>query len=156
MVRARLGDGQTLLALNEIFVGHRTHQSARYRIAFGGRAERHSSSGLIVATGTGATGWAKSIAHDRRAAPALPEPLVRELAFLVREAWASVTTGDTLTDGRVARGRDAARHVGDERRRHRVRRRHRGRSVGAAVRTDGRARLCRAVDAAGRVRRDER
>ena len=29
MVRARLDDGQTLLALNEIFVGHRTHQSAR-------------------------------------------------------------------------------------------------------------------------------
>ena len=35
---ARLGDGQTLLALNEIFVGHRTHQSARYRLACGGRA----------------------------------------------------------------------------------------------------------------------
>jgi hypothetical protein len=112
MVRARLGDGQTLLALNEIFVGHRTHQSARYRIAWGGRAERHSSSGLIVATGTGATGWAKSIAHDRRAAPALPEPLVREVAFLVREAWASVTTGDTLTEGRVPAGEEL--HVTSE------------------------------------------
>ena len=45
MVRARLDDGQELLALNEIFVGHRTHQSARYTLALGGRAERQSSSG---------------------------------------------------------------------------------------------------------------
>lgn len=104
MVRARLGDGQTLLALNEIFVGHRTHQSARYQLAFAGRKERHSSSGVIVATGTGATGWAKSIAHDRAHAPALPGPLEPALAFLVREAWASVTTGDSLTDGRIAAG----------------------------------------------------
>jgi NAD kinase len=104
MVRARLGDGQTLVALNEIFVGHRTHQSARYQLAFGGQRERHSSSGLIVATGTGATGWAKSIAHDRRHPPALPAPLEPALAFFVREAWASVTTGDALTDGRIGAG----------------------------------------------------
>ena len=57
MAEARLDDGQTLLALNEIFVGHRTRQSARYRIAIGEAEERHSSSGMIVSTGTGATGW---------------------------------------------------------------------------------------------------
>ena len=32
MVSARLDDGQRLLALNEVFIGHRTHQSARYRV----------------------------------------------------------------------------------------------------------------------------
>ncbi|HEY2742983.1 MAG TPA: hypothetical protein VGL86_00110 [Polyangia bacterium] len=104
MVSARLGNGQTLIALNEIFVGHRTHQSARYRLAFGGQVERHSSSGLIVATGTGATGWAKSIAGDRKHAPALPGPLEPTVAFLVREAWASVTTGAALVAGRIAPG----------------------------------------------------
>ncbi|RWE65115.1 MAG: hypothetical protein EOS63_34985, partial [Mesorhizobium sp.] len=61
MVQAELGEGETLLALNEIFVGHRSHQSARYRIEAEGEAEDHSSSGLIVASGTGATGWARSI-----------------------------------------------------------------------------------------------
>lgn len=61
MVEARLDDVQRLLALNEIFLGHRTHQSARYRIAVEGANERHSSSGVVVATGTGATGWARSI-----------------------------------------------------------------------------------------------
>ena len=32
MVEAELDDGQKLLALNEIFIGHRSHQSARYDI----------------------------------------------------------------------------------------------------------------------------
>lgn len=97
MVEARLDDGQHLVALNEIFVGHRTHQSARYRIAYAGKSEQHSSSGLIVATGTGATGWARSIARDR--AVTLPTPTARQLVFLVREAWPSPTTGTDLTDG---------------------------------------------------------
>jgi hypothetical protein len=104
MVRARLADGQRLLALNEIFVGHQTHQSARYRLHFAGRSERHSSSGLIVATGTGATGWAQSIATARSGAPALPGPLDRELLFLVREAWASMSTGATLVAGQIGAG----------------------------------------------------
>ena len=57
LVRARTSDGQSLYALNEIFVGHRTHQSARYLLEARGAAERQSSSGLIVASGTGSTGW---------------------------------------------------------------------------------------------------
>ena len=32
MVEAKLDDGQTLLGLNEVFIGHRSHQSARYEI----------------------------------------------------------------------------------------------------------------------------
>jgi NAD kinase len=71
MAHARLDDGQQLLALNEIFVGHRTHQSARYRIRPADeQEERHSSSGVIVSTGTGATGWARSI--QRSAQTGLP------------------------------------------------------------------------------------
>jgi NAD kinase len=104
MVTARLPDGQSLTALNEIYVGHVTHQSSRYQISFDGKSERHSSSGLIVATGTGSTGWAKSISQSRVDAPALPGPLENDLAFLVREAWASVTTGSTLVGGRIKPG----------------------------------------------------
>ena len=104
MVRARTSDGQNLTALNEIYVGHVTHQSSRYQIGFHGRSERHSSSGLIVATGTGATGWAKSIATSRVDAPPLPGALEQDLAFLVREAWGSVTTGTSVVGGRIRPG----------------------------------------------------
>ena len=34
LVEARLDDGQKLRALNEIYLGHRTHQSSRYRVAY--------------------------------------------------------------------------------------------------------------------------
>jgi hypothetical protein len=108
MVEARLDDGQRLLALNEIFVGHRSHQSARYRLrrlAAGAREERQSSSWLIVASGTGATGWARSIQRDRRPSAesvALPAPTAPALAFFVREAFPSVATGTELTEGQIA------------------------------------------------------
>jgi NAD kinase len=99
MVEALLDDGQRLLALNEVFVGHRTHQSARYRLRHAAREERHSSSGMLVATGTGATGWARSIQLTRHSDLALPAPAEPRLAFLVREAFPSVATGTSLVDG---------------------------------------------------------
>ena len=101
MVEAGLDDGQRLLALNEIFVGHRSHQSARYRLVSGSDEERHSSSGLIVATGTGATGWARSINLARGRALKLPSPVDRRLVFLVREAFPSRATGVDVTGGSV-------------------------------------------------------
>lgn len=104
MVEARLDDGQRLLALNEVFVGHRTHQSARYRIGFGPDEERHSSSGVIVSTGTGATGWARSIHRQRRTDVTLPAPTDPRLVFFVREAFPSRRTGTSLTDGIVESG----------------------------------------------------
>jgi hypothetical protein len=92
------------VALNEVFVGSRTHQSARYRLAFRGLEERQSSSGVIVSTGTGATGWALSIRRQRRSELDLPAPADDRLAFFVREAFPSVATGTDLTDGAISRG----------------------------------------------------
>lgn len=104
MVEARVDDGQRLVAANEIYIGHRTHQSSRYRISFLGREERHSSSGLVVASGTGATGWARSIVLGKRGNPeVLPRPTDQRLTFLVREAFPSVSTGTKLTEGNVTR-----------------------------------------------------
>lgn len=92
-------DGQRLRALNEVFVGHRTHQSARYILKVGGHLERHSSSGLLISTGTGATGWARSIASQRGILDKLPGPLERRLVYLVREPFPSVATGTKLDFG---------------------------------------------------------
>lgn len=99
LAQASTDDGRRLLALNELFIGHRSHQSARYTLKLKGRSERHSSSGLIIATGTGATGWAQSIAQHREGCPALPSATSKDLVFLVREAWASRQTGATLVHG---------------------------------------------------------
>ena len=101
MVHAELDDGQLLDTLNEVYVGHRSHQSARYSLALpeSGVVERQSSSGLIVSTGTGATGWAASISHDRSGAVPLPRPSDPALAWFVREAWPSPVTGVELTAG---------------------------------------------------------
>jgi hypothetical protein len=112
MVEARTADGQRLVALNEIFLGHRTHQSARYRLRLGEQGERHSSSGVVVATGTGATGWAWSIQRQRKGDVGLPAPSSRDLVFFVREAFPSVATGTALVQGKIAP--EASLWVGSE------------------------------------------
>src|SRR3546814_13911688 len=100
MVEGRLDTGEKLVALNELFVGHRSHQSARYRLALGDTAEDHSSSGLIVATGTGATGWARSImeATGQQLALAPPE---RAVGDLVRGPVPNNATGTFLSTGKL-------------------------------------------------------
>src|SRR4029434_1114874 len=59
--KAELNDGQTLYAVNDLFIGVRSHVSARYTISVGDKSEQHSSSGLIVSTGLGSTGWFRSL-----------------------------------------------------------------------------------------------
>jgi hypothetical protein len=104
MAAARLDDGQELLALNEVFIGHASHQSARYTLGLGEHTERQSSSGLIVSTGTGATGWAASIHRERHSGVALPTPEDDRLAFFVREPWPSAWTGTSLDEGELGAG----------------------------------------------------
>ena len=58
---ASLNDGQSLFAVNDFFVGQKTHVSARYQISIADKTERQSSSGIIVSTGLGSTGWFKSV-----------------------------------------------------------------------------------------------
>lgn len=61
MVKATLNDAQTMYAVNDLFVGPKSHVSARYVIQVGGDSEMQSSSGVIVSTGLGSTGWLKSL-----------------------------------------------------------------------------------------------
>ena len=101
MAEGKLDTGERLFALNELFVGHRSHQSARYLIECDGESERQSSSGLIVATGTGATGWARSIMEAVHLDLQL-DPSESALCFFVREPFPSVSTGTTIRAGKVA------------------------------------------------------
>ncbi|GAA3757282.1 hypothetical protein [Streptomyces tremellae] len=95
MVEAVTDDAQRLLALNEIYLGHSSHQTARYRI--GGEAQ--ASSGVLVGTGTGATGWLRSVWQERGGSLPLPDPRLRHLLWFVREAWPSPATGTTASAG---------------------------------------------------------
>jgi NAD kinase len=61
LAQAELSDGQTLMAFNDFFIGARSHVSARYHIEIGERSETQSSSGIIVSTGAGSTGWLQSV-----------------------------------------------------------------------------------------------
>ena len=110
--RVDLSDGQRLLAFNDFYLGRRTHVSARYLIYDGPRHERQSSSGVIVSTGAGSTGWLRSvyqmaggiIGGDPRRSPTHPPPLARterKLRYVVREPFPSRTTGTALITGEI-------------------------------------------------------
>lgn len=99
LAEARLKDGQRLLAFNDLFIGARSHVSALYKITCGKKSEVHSSSGVLVATGAGSTGWVSSTFNMAAGIAAfcggsLPRraPMTwedRRLLFVVREPFLS-------------------------------------------------------------------
>jgi NAD kinase len=123
MAKATLTNGQELYAVNDLFIGPKSHGSARYTIKHGQTSERHSSSGVIVSTGMGSTGWLTSLITGatgvastfggaaENVAPADSTPVdqgvrfpwdARHLLFTVREPFPSKTTKASLVFGRVS------------------------------------------------------
>lgn len=105
---ARLNDGQRLLAFNDLFIGASSHVSARYKIRFNKETEEQSSSGLIVSTQAGSTGWLSSIFNmaygvvgmfDKNLELKRPKLGETDLLFAVREPFESVKTQIGLTTG---------------------------------------------------------
>jgi NAD kinase len=105
---AKLNDGQRLLAFNDLFIGVASHVSARYKISFQQITEEHSSSGLIVSTQAGTTGWMSSIFNMAYGVAGLfdknlksKKPLLKdnELLFAVREPFKSIRTQTGISAG---------------------------------------------------------
>jgi len=122
MAKAALNNGQTLYAVNDLFIGPKTHTSARYFKPSGKAGEIQSSSGVIVSTGMGATGWLKSLlvgagtianaaGHHTKNEPGQPDCYERVasgfkwesdyLYFTVREPFPTRTTGASLVFGQI-------------------------------------------------------
>ena len=104
-------DGQVLYAVNDFFVGVENHTSAKYHINYRNRIENQSSSGIIISTGFGMTGWHKSVmAEFKGMAMAFGLGTVREpeydwsdksLTFQVREPYPSRFTQADIVYGQI-------------------------------------------------------
>ncbi len=116
MAKATLNDGQTLYGVNDLFIGPRSHGSARYQLEFADRQEQQSSSGIIISTGAGCTGWLRSIVagawqvaqhFGAVGEPPSPEQLAigwesDRLWFSVREPFTSRTAQASIVFGQLA------------------------------------------------------
>jgi NAD kinase len=117
MAEVSLNDGQQLLAFNDFYLGQRTHLSSRYSLTWRRQTEEQSSSGVLVVTGAGSTGWFSStqnmaaavaslLLHER--APELPRLRLRwddpRLAFVVREPFKSRASDVRLGAGLLEPG----------------------------------------------------
>ncbi len=106
---AILNDGQRLLAFNDLFIGASTHISARYKISFNKKTEEHSSSGIIVSTQAGSTGWLSSVFNMTYGMHKFIEKDIEknkyarlrdnQLMFAVREPFASKKTQTSIQAG---------------------------------------------------------
>ncbi len=111
LAEALLADGQRLLAFNDLFIGARSHVSARYRIRAGSASEAQSSSGVIVATGAGSTGWMSSVFNMAAGVTAFAggsggngirlDWEDRRLIYAVREPFASRHSAATIVAGMI-------------------------------------------------------
>ncbi len=114
MAQAQLNDGQTLLAVNDFFIGPKRHTTAGYTLEYGNRTEFQLSSGIIVSTGLGSTGWIRSIllgaARIAESADSgfTYERLLdgmtwdsRQLMFAVREPYPGTSSKAELIVGKV-------------------------------------------------------
>jgi len=111
---ATLNDGQKLLGVNDLFIGRKTHISAQYKLTSGEYSENQSSSGIIISTGLGSSGWLKSVLAGAKKVVTTISGIETEinsnnqvrwdsdyLYYSVREPFPSNMTGTNLVFGKI-------------------------------------------------------
>lgn len=121
MVQATLNDGQVLYGVNDLFIGPRTHSSARYLLKIAQKEEAQSSSGIIVSTGVGCSGWLRSITmgawhvsnyfYDNEEGPPTLDNISLgwqsdNLWYTVREPFISRTSQASMVFGQLEAGQE--------------------------------------------------
>ena len=112
--KVQLSDNQVLYAVNDFFIGVKNHSSARYSITVNDEIENQSSSGIIVSTPLGRSGWMKSVLAGAsgitnklsKQAIALKEKNANDwsrdqLTYAVREPFPSVNTSTKMVFGSI-------------------------------------------------------
>ena len=115
IAKAALNNGQVLYGVNDLFIGQKSHVSARYLLAIGNEKEQQSSSGIIVSTGLGSTGWLKSIMAGAAGIAGYVNGKPTEtsgksdlpwnsdfLYYTVREPFGSKVSGTSLVFGKIS------------------------------------------------------
>ena len=153
MVAAATDDGESLLALNEVYLGHSGHQSARYLLSTPEGEEEHQ---LVVGAAGGVGDRGDGVAAVDRAAAGAPDRAAGadgSGAGMVRAGGVAVADDRGFAD----RGAAAERGGADDPHRGRVaggvRGRDRGRPAGARVGADGADPGCGAASSAGGIER---
>ena len=93
-------------AVSEIYLGEdRRIMMSHYSISLSGRTERHDSSGLIVATGAGSTGW-----YDNEVGIVFPDgntvPKNEIFARYITTGARPKSTGYKMTEGKLSKGEE--------------------------------------------------
>jgi NAD kinase len=109
LAEVNTNDGQRMLAFNDFFVGCSSHVSARYTLEANSQIESQSSSGVLISTGAGSTGWLSSLFNMtagfcRFAGERPPEQVKlqwedRRLMWAVREPFRSKHSSADLVAG---------------------------------------------------------
>jgi len=113
--KAELNNNQVIYGVNDLFIGPKTHVSASYIIEIGSKKEQHSSSGVIISTGLGSTGWLSSLLAGAKAIVSNDNKsnftVSKEggfkwnadlLSYVVREPFPSGITGTELVFGEIS------------------------------------------------------
>jgi hypothetical protein len=116
LAEVNLNDGQRMLAFNDFFIGAASHISARYTLEYARQSEAQSSSGILISTGAGSTGWMSSVFNMARGIGAFlgdelskPPTLAwddRRLLWGVREPFVSKRSQAGLVSGWLNEGQE--------------------------------------------------
>ena len=114
--KVETNNGQSMYGVNDLFIGPKSHTSARYVIEVDNKKEQQSSSGIIVSTGLGSTGWLSSIVAGAKGIAGRGQPWSKDeesyagfdwasnyLCYSVREPFPSNVTGVDLVFGKIAK-----------------------------------------------------
>ncbi len=112
--KVETNNGQYMYGVNDLFIGPKSHTSARYIIEIDNHKEQQLSSGIIVSTGLGSTGWlssilagAKGIAQEQNWAEITLDSnkfdwASNYLCYNVREPFPSKVTGVSKVFGKIS------------------------------------------------------